>query len=110
MGQFTETGVEEDIPEAGFAAGALGLDGAALAGAAGLAGITALAFSSMAITWSLEDGYGETNTYQTPGHPFFFVIPIKSPLDQLQPEGDLKANMLEKEPCSLRSAHTHRTI
>ena len=31
----------------------------ALAGAAGLAGITALAFSNMANTWSLEDGCRE---------------------------------------------------
>lgn len=49
-------------PEAGLAAGALeaGLEAAALAGAAGLAGITALAFSSMPTTWSFEAGYRKT--------------------------------------------------
>lgn len=49
-------------PEAGLAAGALeaGLEAAALTGTAGLAGITALAFSSMPTTWSFEAGCRKT--------------------------------------------------
>lgn len=53
---------EENEPEAGLAVGALevGLEAAALAGAASLAGITALAFSSMPTTWSFEAGCTKT--------------------------------------------------
>jgi len=49
-------------PEACLAAGALeaGLEGAALPGATGLAGIKALAFSSMPTTWSFEAGCRKT--------------------------------------------------
>lgn len=54
----TQTESEESVPGAGFEGGALwaALDGAAFVGAAGLAGITALALSNMATTWSFEAG------------------------------------------------------
>ncbi len=50
-------------PEAGLAAGAL--EAAALEGAVGLAGITALAFSSMPTTWSFEAGCRKTRMILT---------------------------------------------
>lgn len=55
-------------PEAGLAEGALEagvLEAAALEGAAGLAGITALAFSSMPTTWSFEAGCRKTRVRLT---------------------------------------------
>lgn len=47
------------IPEAALFGSADPFPPPVLAGAAGLAGITALAFSNMDTTWSLEAGWGE---------------------------------------------------
>lgn len=62
-------------PAAGLAAGALeaGLEAAALAGAAGLAGITALAFSSMPTTWSFEAGCRKTRVRLTSYNCFSLI-------------------------------------